>query len=79
MMLNDAVAHVVASFAHPEWAFSMDDDPVAAAVTRKKLLDCVATDNIPVIGFHIPFPSLGLVAHNKSGFDFHPANYQFNV
>jgi len=79
MMLNDAVAHVVASFAHPEWAFSMDDDPAAAAVTRKKLLDRVATDNIPVIGFHIPFPSLGYVAHNKSGFDFQPANYQFNV
>ena len=79
MMLNDTVAHFVASFAHPEWAFSMDDDPDAAAITRKRLLGRVAADQIPVVGFHIPFPSIGYVAENKSGFDFHPAGYQFNV
>ena len=79
MMLNDTVAHFVASFAHPEWAFSMDDDPDAAAITRKRLLDRVASDNVPVIGFHIPFPSIGHVTANKTGFDFHPATYQFNV
>jgi len=79
MLLNDTVAHFVASFAHPEWAFSMDDDPDAAATTRKRILSRVAADNIPVIGFHIPFPSIGYVATNKTGFDFHPASYQFNV
>ena len=79
MMLNDTVAHFVASFAHPEWAFSMDDDPDAAAVTRRRLLNRVASDNIPVIGFHIPFPSIGYVSTYKTGFEFHPASYQFNV
>ncbi len=79
MMLNDTVAHFVASFAHPEWAFSMDDDPDAAAVSRRRLLERVATDNIPVIGFHIPFPSIGYVSTHNTGFQFHPASYQFNV
>lgn len=79
MMLNDTVAHVVASFAHPEWAFSMDDDAEAAAITRRKILDRVSSDGIPVIGFHIPFPSIGYVEANKTGFIFHPASYQLNV
>jgi len=79
MLLNDTVAHYVASFAHPEWAFSMDDDPDAAAVSRRRILDRVASDNIPVIGFHIPFPSVGYVAVKDKGFEFHPATYQLNV
>ena len=79
LMLNDTVAHYIASFAKPEWAFSMDDDPQAAAVSRRRVLGMAATDNIPVIGFHIPFPSIGFVESNASGFDFRPAAYHFNV
>lgn len=79
MMLNDTVAHYVASFAHPDWAFSMDDDPDAAAVSRRRILNRVASDNIPVIGFHIPFPSIGYVAGKDKGFEFCPATYQLNV
>lgn len=79
MMLNDTVAHFVASFAHPEWAFSMDDNPDAAAVSRRRTLNTVASDNIPVIGFHIPFPSIGYVTTKNKAFEFQPAAYQFNV
>jgi len=79
MLLNDTVAHYVASFAHPDWHFSMDDDPAAAAKTRRRILDSVATDNIPVIGFHLPFPALGYVEASASAFVFRPASYQFNV
>jgi len=79
MMLNDAVAHYVASFSRPEWEFSMDDDPTLAAVTRRRLLDRVATDNIPIIGFHLPFPAIGFVEATKGAFEFRPATYQFNL
>jgi glyoxylase-like metal-dependent hydrolase (beta-lactamase superfamily II) len=79
MMLNDTVAHYVASFAQPDWAFSMDDDPDAAAETRRRLLTQVSQDNIPVTGFHIPFPSIGYVETAGTGFVFKPASYQFNV
>jgi len=79
MMLNDTVAHYVASFARPDWHFSMDDDPDAAAHTRMRILDQVAADQIPVAGFHLPFPSLGYVETMGKGFRFHPATYQFNV
>lgn len=79
MMLNDTVAHYVASFAHPEWHFSMDDDPEKAATTRSRLLESVANDKIPVIGFHLPFPAIGFVEQRKDAYEFRPASYQFNV
>jgi glyoxylase-like metal-dependent hydrolase (beta-lactamase superfamily II) len=79
MMLNDAVAHYVASFARPDWEFSMDDDPTAAALTRRRLLDSACADNIPVIGFHLPFPSVGYVEKSNKTFVFRPASYQFNI
>jgi len=68
MMLNDTVAHCAASFARPDWHFSMDDDPNAAATTRARLLDLVATDKIPIIGFHMPFPAVGYVEKSGQGF-----------
>jgi len=79
LLINDTVAHYVASFAHPDWAFSMDDDPVLAATTRRRILDMAATDTVPVIGFHLPFPSVGFVETTKTAFEFRPATYQFNV
>ncbi len=79
MMLNDTVAHYVASFAEPDWAFSMDDDADAAAISRRRLLTEVSQKNIPVIGFHLPFPAIGFVEKNASAFSYRPATYQFNV
>lgn len=79
LMLNDTVAHCAASFARPDWHFSMDDDPDMAAITRQRLLDMVATENIPIIGFHMPFPAIGYVAKAGNGYAYKPALYQFNV
>jgi len=79
MLINDTVAHYVASFAHPDWHFSMDDDPSAAAITRRRILEVVASNNIPVIGFHLPFPAIGYVEKTSDAFEFRPATYQYNV
>ncbi len=79
MMLNDTVAHYVASFARPNWAFSMDDDPDAAAVSRRRILKVVSQEKIPVIGFHLPFPSVGFVEPRGTAFNYRPASYHFNV
>ena len=78
-MLNDTVAHCAASFARPDWHFSMDDDPDMAALTRQRMLDMVASENIPVIAFHMPFPAIGHVEKSGNGFAYRPALYQFNV
>lgn len=79
MLLNDLVPHYVASFAHPEWHFLMDDNAEDAASTRQRILDRVVSDDIPVTGFHIPFPAVGYVEQRERGFEFRPASYQFNL
>lgn len=79
LMLNDTVAHCVASFARPDWHFSMDDDPDSAATTRVRLLDMASHEQIPVIAFHMPFPAIGHVEKTGPGFSYLPALYQFNV
>lgn len=79
LLLNDTVPHYVASFAHPEWHFIMDDFPEQAALTRHRILAKAQSDRVPVIGFHIPFPALGFVETRGAGFEFRPASYQFNI
>ena len=79
LMLNDAVPHYVASFARPDWHFLMDDDPDAAAISRRRMLEMAASEAMAVTGFHIPFPSLGFVEKKESGFEFRAASYQFNL
>ena len=39
----------------------MDDDKDRAVALRKRILDMVATERMPVVGFHMPFPGIGYV------------------
>ena len=79
LLLNDTTPHYVASFAHPEWHFIMDDAADAAAITRKRILEMAASEELPVVGFHLPFPALGHVERRGEGYEFRPATYQFNL
>lgn len=65
----DCAHHHVASLARPDWHNIFDIDPEAGARTRKKIFDMAATDKLPVIGYHMPFPSVGYVENlNDSGY-----------
>ena len=64
---------------HPEWHFFMDDNPEAAAVSRKRLLNQIADDKMAAIGFHMPFPSVGYIDRRGDGFVWLPASYQMNL
>jgi glyoxylase-like metal-dependent hydrolase (beta-lactamase superfamily II) len=59
--LVDCVHHHLLSFAHPDWKFAFDADPVSAVKTRTKILDRAAADRLRIFGAHLPFPSLGNV------------------
>ena len=63
----DTCGHYVVSLQRPEWHLDVDDIKDQAAATRKRVLDMVATDNVFVAGFHMPFPGLGLVEKSASG------------
>jgi glyoxylase-like metal-dependent hydrolase (beta-lactamase superfamily II) len=53
----------------PEVALVYDSDPGQAVETRKKMLEYVAENKIPVAGMHIPFPAIGNIARAKDKAD----------
>ena len=50
------------SLEHPGWHLAFDQDPVEAEATRRRTLDWLAREQLPVQGFHFPFPGRALVA-----------------
>ena len=52
----------------PEVTMMFDTDPDAAAKSRVRVFDMVATDNLPVAGMHLHFPGFARVT--KSGGNF---------
>jgi hypothetical protein len=57
----------------------VDDDKERAAATRKRILDMVASDELLVIGFHMPFPGIGYVERGQGGYRWVPHTYQLNL
>jgi glyoxylase-like metal-dependent hydrolase (beta-lactamase superfamily II) len=64
---GDCAHHHVASLARPEWHCVFDIEKEQAAKTRKRIYDMAATDRLPVIGYHMPFPSVGYVEQTTPG------------
>jgi len=77
---GDCAHHQVASLARPDWHCVFDADPAEAAATRKRIYDHVATDRIPVIGYHLPFPSVGYLERTAPGsYRWLAHTYQLNL
>lgn len=72
----DFANHYVWSLAHPDWEVRFDQDKAAAAATRVKLLDMMAADTIPFVGYHMPWPGIGYVEKNDGGYAYVPHSYQ---
>lgn len=67
IIASDFANHYVWSLAHPDWEVRFDMDQSAAAATRKRLLDMMATDRTAFIGYHMPWPGIGYVERNGEG------------
>jgi glyoxylase-like metal-dependent hydrolase (beta-lactamase superfamily II) len=72
----DTANHYVWSLAYPEWEVRFDMDKAAAAASRKSVFGMLAADRVPFIGYHMPFPGMGFVEAQGSGFRYVPASYQ---
>lgn len=72
----DTANHYVWSLAQPDWEVKFDADKAAAAATRRAVFGMLAADKLPFIGYHMPFPALGYVEAQDSGFRYVPASYQ---
>ena len=72
----DFANHYVWSLAHPDWEVKFDKDKEAAAKTRRAILNMLAADKVPMVGYHMPWPGIGFVDTHSDGFHFVPHSYQ---
>jgi glyoxylase-like metal-dependent hydrolase (beta-lactamase superfamily II) len=73
MIVGDALPHAAIAFARPGWRLTADVDHDRAAATRRRLLEQLSLDEMPIIGFHLPFPGHGHVERAGDAFRFRAA------
>ena len=54
----------------PDVAVTYDSDPVKAVAARKRLFDKAAAENYTVLSMHLPFPGIGTLSKEGSGYGF---------
>lgn len=76
MHLVDTAISAYVHVANPSLAIQFDADPAQASETRVALLSRAADEQIPVIGYHFPFPGVGYIARTgeDNSFRFVPFN-----
>src|SRR5690606_34629480 len=79
ILTADTANHYVLSLQRPDWEVRFDMDKAAAAATRKKVFDMIATDRLAFVGYHMPFPAVGFAEKGAEGYRFVPASYQFDL
>jgi glyoxylase-like metal-dependent hydrolase (beta-lactamase superfamily II) len=71
--MGDVIHHHVLLLKHPEWHNIFDSDKPAGAATRRRVLEQLAESGTPAQFYHFPFPGVGTVAKDGSGFVWLPA------
>jgi len=59
LVIGDAIGNHHIAFKKPTWASGSDQDAATAAGTRKMLLDRLTSENMSLIGFHLPNGGIG--------------------
>jgi glyoxylase-like metal-dependent hydrolase (beta-lactamase superfamily II) len=75
----DFANHYVWSLAYPDWQVRFDKDKEQAVKTRRRILDMLATDGVPMIGYHMPWPGIGYVETRDTGYRYVPHSYQLSL
>jgi glyoxylase-like metal-dependent hydrolase (beta-lactamase superfamily II) len=74
--IGDLTHHQVILLEKPRIEFAYDTDSKQSASTRVRMLDMLASNRIPLIAYHFPWPGLGHVAKHGDGFRFFAAPLQ---
>lgn len=69
VFVQSDVTNVPVLFArNPGWHLNFDQDGPMAEATRRRVYDMVSAENLPVQGFHYPFPSIANVEKTAGGY-----------
>jgi glyoxylase-like metal-dependent hydrolase (beta-lactamase superfamily II) len=64
---------------HPEVCMEFDTDPTAAAATRRRIFDMVATDRMLVAGMHLHFPGFAHMVRRPEGYALLPEAWRYTL
>lgn len=70
--IGDLAHHPVLLLEHPRTHFAFDTDPVQSAESRVRMLTMLASNAVPLLAYHFPWPGLGHVARRGEGFRYVP-------
>lgn len=73
IVTGDAITNTTVFFAHPEWKMGFDADGAAAGKSRKMLLDMAVAGKKKMLGYHWPYPGIGMVEAKDGAYAFVPA------
>ncbi len=73
MVVGDVLVDPHLAFERPDLPGSTDHDPGMAAATRIALLDQLATDRMPFLGYHLPYPGIGRAERVGDAYRYVPA------
>jgi len=79
MITADTLTQYVMAVQKPEWYFDMDDLKDQAVATRKRILETLASERIPFVSFHMPFPGIGYIERTQGGYRWVAHGYQLNL
>lgn len=71
--IGDTTHHQVLLMEKPLMEFAYDTDPTQSAQTRYRILDMIASERMPLIAYHFPWPGIGHIAKRGEGFEYFPA------
>ena len=72
---SDVTNHPALFVTNPGWRAFFDQDAAMAEATRRKVYDMLAAEKMRVQGFHYPFPGLGNIVKEASGYRLVPAQW----
>ncbi|MDZ5696664.1 MBL fold metallo-hydrolase [Chelativorans sp. M5D2P16] len=76
LLTADLAYHPIINVGRP-WLLGPDRDKDTALASRRRIFDMAAADQIPVLGFHYPFPGLGRMLKTDQAYAWVPAYWQF--
>ncbi|QJF52339.1 MBL fold metallo-hydrolase [Roseobacter ponti] len=70
MIVGDAIGNHHVALRRPDWLSGSDQDPETAVKARKMLIDRIVSEQLPVIGFHLPDGGMGRIDQGPNGYKF---------
>ena len=74
--IGDLTNHQILFTERPRTEYTRDTDAKQAVATRIKMLDMLASNRIPMLAYHFPWPGIGHVSKRGDGFRYHPSPMQ---